>query len=151
MYLNKNLSFFNLEVGSQEELLNTLADCLRENGCVNDQYATNVINREKNYPTGLFVSDTGFAIPHSDSVDVYESQICFASLKKPVTFSSMINVDDKIEVSMVFMLAMKEPHEQVKNLSNLMALFQDKQMVEELLKCESKTDFIKIMDKAEID
>ncbi len=82
-------------------------------GVVKD-YLAAVKEREENYPTGLLVGNTGFAIPHTDSSKVNYSQICFASLNKPVEFANMGDKNDIVKVELVFMLAMSQPHEQVR-------------------------------------
>ena len=55
-------------------------------GCVKSRVLDGITTREAEYPTGLEFNGIGFAIPHTDSVNVNKSQICFASLDEPVIF-----------------------------------------------------------------
>ncbi len=145
MYFKDKLAIFQLDVSTKEELFRVMSNKLRENNYVKDSYLEAIIVREYEYPTALFVNGTGFAIPHTDSVHVNNSQICFVSLKRPIQFSNMVDKDDKIDVSLVFMLAIHKPHEQIDTLQNLMALFQNKPIVRKLKQCDTQEKFETIL------
>lgn len=145
MYFNHHLCLFHQDAASQEEVFSVMAARLQEQGCVKDSFLEAASEREKEYPTGILFESTGFAIPHTDSRHVNESQICFASLARPVPFASMINKEDTVNVELVFMLAMAQPHEQVDTLQNLMALFQDGEAVKQLKACSTEEEFSAIL------
>lgn len=84
-----------------------------------DSFAENVLKREEVFPTGLLINDVGIAIPHTDAEHVNDSQIAFMSLKTPVTFYEMGTADKEISVSLIFMLALKEPHATVRNVTEV--------------------------------
>ena len=113
MYFDQRLCFFHQKVESQDQLFQMMTDKMLEAGCVKENYYEGISNREKEYPTGLLVNQTGFAIPHTDSERVNKSQICFLSLDEPIEFEDMVDKSHKISVELVFMLAMAQPHEQV--------------------------------------
>ncbi|MGX7077161.1 MULTISPECIES: PTS sugar transporter subunit IIA [Globicatella] len=148
MYLDKELCLFQLEVKNQAELFKVMSEQLVTNGCVKDSFLEGIINREKEFPTALEINQIGFAIPHTDSIHVNNSQICFASLKEPLVFYDMTNKEREIPVSLVFMLAMSQPHEQIDTLQNLVNLFQNQERVQELLSCTTKEQFIEIVHSA---
>lgn len=150
MYFSHHLSFFQLDVKNQSQLLDTMYLKLKENGFVKETYITALKEREEEYPTGILFENTGFAIPHTDSKHVNESQICFASLKNPIEFKDMTNKENVISVELVFMLAMSKPHEQVETLQNLMALFQDVNAVEKLKRCTDEKEFAEILSNANV-
>lgn len=150
MYFDKHICFLQLEVESKEELFEIMANKLYEEGFVKENYLEGISTREQEYPTGLMVNGNGFAIPHTDSSRVNESQICFASLKKPVKFNDMVDISHTIPVELVFMLAMSKPHEQLETLQNLVNLFQDSKAVEEFKKCASEEEFKKLLEKAQL-
>lgn len=150
MYFDKKLCMFNQTFENKGELFEAMFKKLHEAGAVKDDYLQGIEEREKDYPTGLMVGNTGFAIPHTDSNKVNYSQICFASLKKSVYFANMVDKNDIIKVELVFMLAMSKPHEQVETLQNLVELFQDEEAIEELKKCQSEDAFIEILNKRNI-
>lgn len=150
MYFDHHLCFFQLDVENKQQLFETLAGKLQQEGFVKENYLEGITEREEEYPTGILVGETGFAIPHTDSVRVNKSQICFASLKHPVEFSDMVDKENKISVSLVFMLAMSQPHEQVDTLQNMIALFQNEAAVEQLKACRDVETFAKILDEAQV-
>ena len=148
MYFDQHLCLFNIEAKTKEEILTTMAQMLLSHGIVKQDYLTGILEREQQYPNGLLVNSIGFAIPHTDSSKVNQSQICFASLKDPVIFSGMTDDKEQIPVKFIFMLAMKEPHEQVENLQNLIGLFQNEAQIKLLEQCQSINQFISILNSA---
>lgn len=86
MYFNKKLINIFVSVNSQDELFKFMSDCLSNSGCVKDSFYDGIVSRESEYPTGIQIGNVGFAIPHTDSKHVLESQICFASLKNQLIF-----------------------------------------------------------------
>ena len=150
MYFDHRLCFFQLDVENQDQLLDKMCSKLYSEGFVKDTYVGALKEREKEYPTGILFENTGFAIPHTDSKHVNQSQICFTSLKKPIVFKDMTNKENEISVELVFMLAMSQPHEQVDTLQNLMMLFQDVSAVEKLKQCTDEETFSEILKSANV-
>ncbi|NUF27166.1 MULTISPECIES: PTS sugar transporter subunit IIA [Gilliamella] len=148
MYFDKQLCLLNIEALNQEQVLTQMAQMLFSNGIVKQDFLDGILQREQQYPTGLLVNSVGFALPHTDSSRVNQSQICFASLKQPVIFRCMTDENEKIPVKFIFMLAMKQPHEQVENLQNLIGLFQNEQQIKLLEQCHSINEFIAILNVA---
>lgn len=148
MYFDQHLCLFNVKALNKEEILTKMAQMLFTNGIVKEDYLEGILQREQQYPTGLLVNSTGFAIPHTDSSKVNQSQICFASLSEPIIFSGMTDQNEKIPVKFIFMLAMKQPHEQIENLQNLISLFQNEQEIKLLEQCNSINEFISILNNA---
>lgn len=148
MYFDQHLCLFNIEAKTKEEILTTMARMLFSHGIVKQDYLDGILQREKQYPTGLLINSVGFAIPHTDSSKVNQSQICFASLKNPIIFSGMTDDKEQIPVKFIFMLAMKQPHEQIENLQNLIGLFQNDEQIKLLEKCQSINEFTSILNTA---
>lgn len=73
------------------------------------KFLDGITTREAEYPTGLEFNGIGFAIPHTDSVNVNKSQICFASLDEPVIFQDMTDKSHNIEVNLVFIFGDGSP------------------------------------------
>ena len=151
MYFDQRLCFFHQKVESQDQLFQMMTDKMLEAGCVKENYYEGISNREKEYPTGLLVNQTGFAIPHTDSERVNKSQICFLSLDEPIEFEDMVDKSHKISVELVFMLAMAQPHEQVNTLQNLIALFQDDEKVAKLKECNTEKELMQNLNAAGIE
>lgn len=133
-YIKPNLVFAKFKASSSTDIISQLADKLYQNGNVTSGYKDAVLAREKEFPTGL-PSQSGkydVAIPHTDVKYVNQPAIAFASLDNPVEFTNMGDHSQQVQARFVVMLAMKEPHSQVKLLSQLMALFQDEDALAKL-------------------
>lgn len=140
-----------LQVGEQltrDEALRQLADELERRGLVAETFYTGILEREKSFPTGLAVSGTGIAIPHTDPDKVHRSQIGFMSLKQPVLFGAMGSAGEEVEVRLIFMLALKEAHEQLEMLQKLIVLFQDAAKVKALLGCRTQEEYLSLIREA---
>ena len=146
-YFGKKIALFQSEVKSQKEALSIIATCLYQTGLVKDSFAENVLKREEVFPTGLLINDVGIAIPHTDAEHVNDSQIAFMSLKKPVTFYEMGTADKEISVSLIFMLALKEPHAQLEMLQTLITMFQKKEVVQKLQAVNNTEEYYQIIEK----
>ena len=71
---------------------------------------------KKNYATGLQLADIAVAMPHTDPQHVNRPGVCIAQLKHPVEFEHMGDPDTKVQAEMLFMMAIKNPDEQVELL-----------------------------------
>lgn len=149
-YFSEEIILFDKDVNDKEEALKLLSDQLKDKKLVENDFFESIIEREKNYPTGLQIEDIGIAIPHTDSDKVKKAQLGYLSLKQPVIFNDMGDADSEIKVSMIFMLALKDPHSQLTMLQKLIGLFQDKNLIERLKNCTEIEEFKKIIDKAGI-
>lgn len=132
-FINKNLVIAHLSAKDSTQAISQIADLLYKSGKVKSTYKQAVLDREKTFPTGLPSGEICVAVPHTDVKYVNEPAIAFATLNNPVTFANMADKSQKIKVSVIAMLAMKEPHSQVKLLQNLMELFQKQDYLKELI------------------
>ncbi|MDT2746046.1 PTS sugar transporter subunit IIA [Vagococcus fluvialis] len=145
MLFDESVINFQINPSSQEELLSSLSDQLLEKGVVKDTFVTGIIDREKKFPTGLPVQPFGVAIPHTDNEHVVKEQIGFASLKEPVKFKIMGSDSDYVDVSLVFILALKYPDKQLDMLQKLITLFQNEGVLNQLYECNEVDLFKEIM------
>jgi len=142
LYLSPELVYLDLEKNDREMILTTMAENLYKEDIVNENFVKAILDREKAYPTGLLCEEVGVAIPHADSEYVKRQAISIARLKEPVEFIQMGTDDQKVAVSLIFMLAIKQEKEQVHLLSSLMSIFLEKEYLKRLIECESKEELI---------
>jgi PTS system galactitol-specific IIA component len=109
---------------TKEEALLFIAEDMKRQGFVKESYPEAVLQRETVFPTGLQTKVCGVAIPHTDTVHVIQEAVYFATLSKPNMFQMMEFNEQQVEVSMIFMLAMKDSHSQLDMLQELVAIFQ---------------------------
>lgn len=128
------------DITNRNEALTYLAQLLYEKGDVKASFSAAVMEREEHFATGLAMDGYGVAIPHTDKEHVNQSKIAVMTLKEPVEFFQMGSSTDQVEVSVIIMLALKDSHGHLDMLSQLMALFQKKDVMAELLALEDTAE-----------
>lgn len=144
-YFDKQIAILNQEFRNKEEIFRALSQELLRIGAVTSDFCDNLMKRELTYPTGLLINGIGVAIPHTDCEYVYYSQVGFMSLRQPVEFYQMGTANEPVEVSLIFVLALKEAHEQLSMLQLLVEMFQKDGVLEELRKVDSKEVLAKLL------
>lgn len=150
MFFNEEIMTLHSDAPDAATIITKLAHQLEAKDLVTEKFLPHVLAREEKYPTGLAAGPIGVAIPHTDSIYVKESQIAFASLAKPISFKNMVDLEQNVPVSLVFMIAMSSPHEQTALLSNLMNMFQDQQTLQQLNQSDTKKQVIDILNTNKI-
>lgn len=145
MSFDKKLLLLQEDASEKQELLKKMATKLYDAHCVTESYMEGILEREEEYPTGLEINGIGIAIPHTDTNKVLKSQICLASLKKPIDFKDMVDKTKKIEVNIIFMLAMKESNQQIELLQNIMKLFQNEKTVQKILNSTNEEEVLELL------
>jgi PTS system galactitol-specific IIA component len=120
---NKSLVAFDLHTNDAKEVIGILAERLYEQGLVAAGYGAQTWAREELHPTGLPTKPFCIAFPHADADGVNQSSLAVALLNQPVKFQNMADPDESLDVMIVFMLANRNPEEQVQTLRNLAMLF----------------------------
>jgi len=144
-YMNKDLIFLNLEINDQENLLKYMAKELKKVGNVNEEFVEKVVEREKEFPTGLPIEEIGVAIPHSDVEYINRPAIAMAVLKDTVSFYSMEDSNQIIPVNIVFMLAVNDGNKQLKLLQEIMGLIQSKEILKNIIEAETEEEILKLI------
>jgi PTS system galactitol-specific IIA component len=100
-------------------------------GLVAAGYGAQTWDREMLHPTGLPTTPFCIAFPHADAEGVNQSALGLAVLQQSVKFQNMADPDEALDVMLVFMLANRDPEEQIQTLRNLAVLFgQPEKLVE---------------------
>ena len=89
MFFDESVILLDVEGETPEEVLKTVASNMANKGLVKQSYINAIIEREKEYPTGLPTPGVSVAIPHTDIEHVNKKSISFAVLKNPVEFYIM--------------------------------------------------------------
>ena len=149
--LDAKIALFNQHAESRDEALKLLADEFVKTGVAKDTFYEGLITREANFPTGLSLNNMCVAIPHTDVEHVNRTQIGFMSLDTPVEFIEMGTDDKAIPVTMMFMLALKEAHQQLEMLTKLMDAFQNDELMDKFSKVDNYDDFYELIKEAKLD
>jgi PTS system galactitol-specific IIA component len=137
-----------LEATSKEEAIAKLSQRLQEVGFVKNDFQEAVLEREKEFPTGLPTKDFQIAIPHTDIDHVTHSALAIAVLKEPVSFHVMGSPKDEVDAKIIFLLAIADKNLQVKALSQLATIFQEGPALETIAKASSAEEIITAMQNA---
>lgn len=129
MPIYEELIFLDVDKDKNVEVLEFMANELVDKGYVKPSFLEGVLEREKNYPTGLDTGDIKVAIPHTDSEHVLESCIAVGVLEKPVVFKDIVDPNGMVDVDIVFILAIAEAENQVQVLTKLMSIFSEKELL----------------------
>lgn len=126
--------------------LDTMSHVMVEKGFVKESYVEAVKEREKVFPTGLPMEAMGVAIPHTDSIHVNKKAIMCGIVEKPVEFVVMATDDDKVQVEVLFMLAIVKPDDQIVMLSQLIETCQDVSVLKTIKEATDIDAITEIMD-----
>jgi PTS system galactitol-specific IIA component len=146
--ITKENILINIEADSSGEVIRRLTDLLVKNGCVKIEYADVVINREEQYPTGIPAAGLSVAIPHGFADGcILKPSVAVATLARPVMFRNMFDPDEELTVGMVFLIALssKDKNELAKDLSRVMDIFPDGDLLSGLYAAKSSCEFVGIM------
>jgi PTS system galactitol-specific IIA component len=138
----------NLEAATKEEAITAMCRVLFSKGYVKDSFEAAILERERLYPSGLPMEGHKIAIPHTDAEHVNESVILFARLSGPVEFSSMGDPDEKLQVALVSMFALKEKKKIGFLLDVLINAYSDNDTLDAILKASSAREIYHILYKA---
>ena len=115
---------------------------------VTPEFADDVWEREKTFPTGLPTQPLAVAIPHADPDHVNQSAVCIGVLNSPVQFSQMgTDGSTVLDVIIIFLLAIKEKEKQVEMIQQLMTLIQSPELLDGLSRVKSASEAMRLIKK----
>lgn len=142
LILDTETILLDCEASSREEAIRLAAGLLRQQGCIGEQYAEDVLAREADYPTGLPCDEAFVAIPHALSSDVKRTGVGVLRLKTPVPFCNMANDEETLPVELVFLLAnASDGGSHLDDLQELMDCFSRVGLLEDLKKAQTPRQF----------
>ncbi|RPA60974.1 PTS sugar transporter subunit IIA [Aerococcus agrisoli] len=147
-FLNKDVIFRNLEFENSAQVISFLADKLLEAGYVKEGYKEAILERELEYPTGLPSNAPGIAIPHANHELVNTTTLGIATLKNPVSFQNMEDTKSAVEIQIVIMLAIDEPHGHIEMLQKIVGIIQDEATRKNILAAESDNQLFSLLEKS---
>ncbi|MBN2926386.1 MAG: PTS sugar transporter subunit IIA [Eubacterium sp.] len=147
--LKESLIFTNLEAKTYEDVMRAVGQKVTAEGFAKESYVDALINREKDFPTGLDIDGFGVAIPHTDVSHVNKAATAIAILKNPVTFVQMGTDDDYVDAKVVFVLAVDDPKGHLEQLQRIISIIQDKDALEKLTQVNEASEIINVIKEKE--
>ncbi|AKG73484.1 PTS sugar transporter subunit IIA [Salinicoccus halodurans] len=118
---------------SQEDLFKNAAEHLVDLGYIEETYLEALVNREREFPTGLETKYCNIAIPHTDAPHIKHPFIYLIRLNENLKFKNMGDVNSEVAVKIVLFLGIKNPKKQISLLSDLMGKFEDEDISKMIL------------------
>ncbi len=135
-----------VKAASDHDVIRILANRLQELGYVKPSFADAVIAREAALPTGLPLGgDNNVAVPHTDPEHVLKPGLALATLAEPVMFSNMEDADEKLPVSVVFVMALNDKDKQVEMLQEIAGTIQSPAIIASLIAAKSIEDVSRLL------
>ena len=137
-------TLIHVKADRKEDVIWKLYEKLLQNGKVKENFYEAVLEREREYPTGLKFEKWEVAIPHVSPEYVLESTIAIAVLDEPVEFKRMDD-ESSVHVNVVFNIALGKDGKQIEIMQDIMAIFADSEKMERIVKAESPEQVISII------
>ncbi|MDF2564390.1 MAG: system, IIbc component [Massilibacillus sp.] len=144
--MDLDLIALDVEAKDSESIINELGQRMLAKNYVKDSYIAAVLERESKLPTGLDLGEFCVAIPHTNSEHVNVSNFAIGILKNPVEFCSMSEPMKKLNIGLVFLLAVKDPASQVGLLGSLMKIFQNVELMKQIRNAKDKEDIKSLLN-----
>ena len=134
--LSEQLMLIRRDFDTIDDMIRAAGEAAVRLGYAEEGFAEDVIEREKEYPTGL-CAVMPIAIPHV-STHCRDSFMALVTLQKPLLFEPMDGRGDKLPVEIVFVFGLVDHRDQVKVLQQLAKMFKDRDVLQQLK--EAATD-----------
>ena len=143
--LDEALVQLDVDVKTSEEAIAYMSEILFKNGYVKESYSERVIQREKEYPTGLIGQGRGIAIPHTTSDYAIKPAVCVLIPRQPIPFMMMGTVDELIEAEILFPMVVKDNRMQLNMLKKMMGILKDNEILEKIYNSKDKAEILKLL------
>ena len=142
LVIDKKLLLPHLKAKDNLDALGQIADNLQRQGYVKAGYKQAILDREAEYPTGLPSPRPTVAIQL-----VKKTTISVATLAHPVKFHDMGDVENELEVDVIIMMAIGEPHGQVEMLQKIVEVIQDDHLRHEIANAKDAETLYRLLSK----
>lgn len=130
-----------------EEAIRILGDRLIRTRTVGKEYIDRVLERERDYPTGLSLEGgINAAIPHADSAGVFRTGLALGVIQQGVGFKEMVSKDD-VRVQLVFLLASESSEGQLDLLQRIVELLQNREIRERIIRSGRTDKVVRILSE----
>jgi PTS system galactitol-specific IIA component len=139
--LSEDLVELGITETKKEDVIKILADKMMAKGLVKDGYYENVVKREEDFPTGL-PTVIPVALCHTEAKYVNQSAMAVGTLAQPVAFHEMGTPERDIMAEIIFLLALKDPKDQISYLKKMVTVFKSKVTLEAIRDATDKKALI---------
>ncbi|MDD6526146.1 MAG: PTS sugar transporter subunit IIA [Firmicutes bacterium] len=144
--LRKDLIVLNLEGTTSSEILREFGQKFVEVGVAKDTFCDALVAREEKYPTGLPAKAFDIAVPHTFKEHINEPAMGVGIVKNHVMFHQMGSPEIDLYPRVLFMLAVKDPTQQIETLKKIMKLIQSEDKLEKILNSKSEDEIFDLLE-----
>lgn len=146
-YLEPGAILLGLEADSDAEVIRRLGARLEALGRVRPSFVPAVLAREAAMPTGLPLGGTAnVAVPHTDPEHVLAPSLALATLARPVAFANMEDPNERLPVSVVFLMALDDKSKQIDMLQSIAETIQAPAAIAALGRARSVAEAVAVLD-----
>ncbi len=127
--ISEKLIKLSMQTSTKEDAIKMLSDPFYELDYVREGYYEHVIEREKNFPTGLPTA-IPVAVCHTEAEYVKQSALAVGTLLRPIAFQEMGTPERMVQAEIIFLLALNDPKQQVPWLKKMASIFKDRKTLE---------------------
>lgn len=147
--LNEELMILDADVGTAEECIRLSGQMFLEKGYVKEPYIQAVVDREKEYPTGLPGKEIAIAIPHTGNTYVNMPAVGVIIPKRPVKFCAMGTKDQWCECEVIIPLVIKDSDMQINMLKQMMKIIQNGELLKRIRDSRDKKTILECLKTLE--
>ncbi|HEL1639607.1 PTS sugar transporter subunit IIA [Streptococcus suis] len=143
--LQADLIQLDCNVSEHTDLFQLIGKELKEKGYVTDQYLEALLEREREFPTGLKTRYVNIAIPHTDPHVIERPFIYVVKNSQPI---NMLQMGDNSEMTCHYFLflGIKDPKGQVGLLAALMDIFSQEAFAHQFIQAETPLDMYQLLN-----
>lgn len=139
--------FIDREFQDEQDYFEMVAKHLLGEGKVKTSFLENILQREKDYPTGLDTGEIKVAIPHTDYTNANTTQLVVTTFKSPVGFHQMDDPDYVIPVNLAIMILFDNPEKQPQMLKYIMGIVQSQTNLREIVNTKNVKSMKRLFEK----
>lgn len=132
-FFNKKNIYLDVKGYNFFEVLTNIFPDLKEKQYVEETFFESVLERERNFPTGLEFPEYNIAIPHTDPEHVKTNSIILIKSKNPIEFNDMGTNSKVLKTNIILLLLINKAEDQVKVLSGIIKKFADSSIYYKIL------------------
>jgi len=137
---------------SLDQAFKCLSKIFLERGLVKQGYLEALMEREKNYPTGIDLTAVSqefpnIAIPHTESMYCNATKVIVIKLERDIVSKDMMNPDKDLNVKYLFMILNKDGGEQSNILAKIMEFATNKENISMLAASDSLDSIYDVVNK----
>lgn len=148
-FLKDELMKLNVSCQTKQDVFDLMYEEAFKRGYVTEAFLRKIKEREATFPTGLCFGSYSIAIPHTDPECVHEQFIGVVTLNEPVSFRLMDDNTKEVEVRVILMLGLNEPHSQLAVLQQIIQAVQNEKAYQKLVKAASSEDVHQLFKELE--